>query len=370
MGRDNGCCGARVCLFAPLVTYVLLPCVCVLLDCVVISCTGGPSIFTQSHEYFPLPGHPDLLDCMKQLPVCLHRSTLTRVRDNLNRRLHDRQPDIHGQHATHHLDPSPAPHPPTPPPIPVLITNTTTNVSSLAAPPFSSVTSPLSTSSTLTSFAVTYWQLTLEQRSVIPICQFCVWSSFIMSDAEERRRYVINVQSAAFLHTLRTTPLATLPPLLHSVSACPFPRVQSHLGHSGDWAKGSTAYFVQGEALIMEAICRATPYQQSDCLTAQCLRRGWTYPEHELRPVVRSVNGSANTTAAVLVSPAILAPRSILTWEYLDIFLWPQQHEYCLTGLMQYMQQFALWIQQHDPAPPQQRQRLCGLPPHPATLAR
>ena len=259
-----------------------------------ISCLTARSGYSESHGMFPVhPGvWPHAVFCMAQLPVCVHRSTLSRVRQQLTLR-------FRAQHA-------------------------------------SAYSTLLPNSTSLDEFAVTYSLMTHSLQGPEPLCQYCVWSTFVMSDPVERPRYFFSIgagvnDSVDDIHAFhaRHSPHATM---------CPLPRASGHVQYLNQLAaEDMGTYASVANDLMLEGLCRGVSSDRVvDCLSELCRSRA--YDDRSFQ-------------------------HTMARWEHVPLFATPAQEMACLDGFNRTVQTLQDWQRAYD-SMEENRERLCGQPGH------
>ena len=247
-----------------------------------IECLGHISNgYPDSHRFFNLSHLPHLPYCMAQLPVCTHRSTLVNVRQAL---VAQRRP-LHQELFTRLAE--------------------------------------------YDEFAIAYSVLTENFTRQEPICQFCVWSTFIMSEPSELSRYYVGIGSTAHHNSSVIADFNAAHPRM---SMCPAVRAAVHMPYIGFEMHNAESYAQLGDKLLTEGICRSGDQQSADCLTAYCAKHGWD-----------------NSTLHDLT----------LRWERQPNLVSEHHNRTCHASLMSDYQLLAAWQQKHQPSTAL-RQRACG----------
>ena len=261
--------------------------------------------------------------CMYQLPVCVHRSTLKRVRLRLN-------DDFHRSNSTDYskygLNPA------------------------------------VDRDSEYEQYGRQYGARQAEAGSVLPageggvapaafdrtymrmvnrdlghaVCQFCVWGSFILLHPTERRRYTVHLQGNK-----------------DNSSDCPQLRAATHSGYLVPQPKMSPAYYELSDRLLMEGTCHSA--LPTDCILPLCRARSHWYDAMHAR------------AAGVVLQSAVLRQELLFRWESQGVFLDGPHDKRCKAYVMTAAQQLYEWTQQFDLVPQTRRDKHC---PHIALTER
>ena len=120
---------------------------------------------------------------------------------------------------------------------------------------------------------MTYALLTRRSQGTgNPICQFCIWSTFILSSAEESSKYFLSIGAAE--HYSEDL-IARFNQQHTTLTMCPQLRATAHMPYLGVPVGESKAYKEQALLLFMEGLCRGTTPSVADCLSPLCSQNGW-----------------------------------------------------------------------------------------------
>ena len=281
-------------------------------------CRDSPEdIFVQSS--YALFGLNDTTapGCMYQLPVCVHRSTLRRVRLRLNA---DFARANVSDYSSVGLDPA------------VDRDNEyeqygrqydTKRAEAGSVLPVRESGVPAS------AFDRTYMRM-VNRDLQHAVCQFCVWGTFILQDEAERRLYSVHLQGVK-----------------DDSSECPHIRVATHSGYLVPAPKMSPAYYQLADRLLLEGTCHAA--LPTDCLAPICQRRGYWYDAM-----------AARDAATALVPSAVLSQPLLYAWEKQDSFLSATHDKRCRAYCMAANQQLFEWTRSFDLADSTRRTRHCN----------
>ena len=255
--------------------------------------------------------------CMYQLPVCIHRSTLKRVRLRLNRQFNQSQPADYSQFG---LDPE------------VDRDSEYDQYSRQyearrAAAGAASLLPPRSGGVPPAAFDRTYMRMVNSDLSQA-VCQFCVWGSYILLHPAERRLYTFHLQGNK-----------------RNNSSCPQIRAGTHSGYLVPQPKMSPAYYQLADQLLMDGVCRSA--LPTDCIVPSCAARSQWYDALS----VRSVG---------VLPGAVLQQALLLKWELSGVFIDGPHDIRCRPYTMAAVQQLYEWIQHFDLAPQTKRDRHCA----------
>ena len=260
-----------------------------------VQCLGPNGTLTgnyvDSHLLFNVSrgGLPHVPYCMSQLPVCILRSTLLNMRQSLSAVKRASHPDLFAKYRN------------------------------------------------VDEFAVAYSVLreTFVHVPSEPICQFCVWSTYIMSEPTELRRYVVSIGAAASSPAAAIVDFNAHQP--YNVSMCHYPRSSVHVIYTAGLSRqdlGGYAGFANDA--ILEGLCRGVQPDDEDCLTPLCVTKGWT---------------------------AVTEHRSVMRWETQPIWYSGQQERACQEALYRDYHRLLEWQWQWFDTS-SSRQRVCGLSQH------
>ena len=256
--------------------------------------------------------------CMYQLPVCIHRSTLKRVRLRLNEDFNRTNPADYSQYGLdaaldrdsdyeqygRQYDAQRA----------------KAGADSLMAAREGGVAPA--------AFDRTYMRM-VNRDLDHAVCQFCVWGSYIMLHDNERRLYSFYRQGNK-----------------RADSSCPQIRVGTHTGYLVPQPKMSPDYYQLGDRLLIDGLCHAS--LPSDCIAPICKKRGQLFDALSVR------------SASHAGLPFGVDHQSLLwRWELFDVYSNKAHEDRCRPYNIAAAQQLYEWIQQFDLAPQIQRDKHC-----------
>ena len=251
-----------------------------------IACIGNREGYNESHYLFPVYPNvwPHPVYCMAQLPVCIHRSTLIHIRQELTQRFRTEQPEAYAA------------------------VNTSKD-----------------------EFAVTYWLLTVSLQSPEPLCQYCAWSTFVMSNPIERPLYFFTI-GAAKNETVED--ISAFNALHTDVTMCPVPRVSGHVNYINDLAKWDLGTYASvSNDLLLDGVCRGVSNDTVvDCMTDLCMKK--LYDDRSFQ-------------------------QTMTAWEQMGIFASTAQEVVCKEDFNRTLNALQDWQREFD-SMEEYRWRLCG----------
>ena len=248
-----------------------------------LHCLGHLSGYRESHTFFSTAHLPHIPYCMAQLPVCIHRSTLAHVRAALTAQFRPNNPQMYLAHPD--VDP----------------------------------------------FAVTYSLLSHSYQHGEAICQYCIWSTYVMSDPAEAARYVIGIGAQADY----TAQAISTFNAQHAggVTMCPYPRATAHVPYLADGMHDPNNYAVMAESLLLEGICRGVDEAVVvDCLSPTCQSRN--YDNRTLQ-------------------------HTVVAWERGQLYVSAAQEAACSDFFTAELNAVYAWQREHDSMEPHRKQ-VCG----------
>ena len=254
--------------------------------------------------------------CMYQLPVCVHRSTLGRVRLKLNE---DFNRANSSDYATYGLD------------------------------------AAFDRDSEYERYGRQYDARRSEAGSVLPareggvppaafdrtymrmvnrdlghaVCQFCVWGSYILTHSAERELYTLHLQGHK-----------------DDNSECPQLRAATHSGYLVPSPKMSPAYYQLADRVLLDGVCRSS--LPTDCIVPICAGRSQWYDAMSIR-----------SAGAALSHQEVLRQELLYRWELEGIFLDSEHEKRCRPYTMAAAQQLYEWVQLFDLSAKTKRDRHC-----------
>ena len=278
-------------------------------------CRDGPEdiFLDSSYQLFGLdsataPG------CMFQLPVCIHRSTLKRVRLRLNEHFNRSNSADYSKYG---LEPA---------------ADRDSEYEQYGRQydarraEAGSLLSARESGVPPSAFERTYMRM-VNRVLAHAVCQFCVWGSHIITQPAELSLYSLHLQGKR-----------------KDSSECPQIRAATHSGYLVPQPKMSPAYYQLADQLLMEGACRSAP--PTDCIVAVCGRRAQWYDAMQARSVG-------------LVPAEVLRQEVLFKWELAGMFLDAEHDKRCRPYAMAAVQQLYEWIQHFDLAPRHRRDRHC-----------
>ena len=254
--------------------------------------------------------------CMYQLPVCIHRSTLRRVRLHLNADFHRLNSTDYSQYGLEPVDDRDSDY------------EQYGRRYDVKRAEVNSVLPTRVDGVAPTAFDRTYMRM-VNRDLGHAVCQFCVWGSYILTRPAERLLYSLHLQGNK-----------------DNSSECPQLRAATHSGYLVPQPKMSPAYYQLADRLLMEGACRSA--LPTDCIVPVCAARAQWYDALSAR--------SAGTVPA----REVLRQELLLKWELQGMFLDGQHDRRCRAYAMSAVQQLYEWVQQFDLAPKPRRDRHCA----------
>ena len=254
--------------------------------------------------------------CMFQLPVCVHRATLKRVRMKLNE---DFSRANSSDYASYGLDPA---------------VDRDSDYEQYGRQydakraEAGSLLPAREGGVAPSAFDRTYMQM-VNRDLGHAVCQFCVWGSFILLQPDERRLYSLHLQGNK-----------------DNSSECPQIRAATHSGYLVPLPKMSPAYYQLADRLLMEGACHSA--LPSDCIVPLCSARSQWYDAM-----------SARSAASGVLSADVLRQELLYKWELQGMFLDGDHDRRCKPYAMAAAQQLYEWVQQFDLTHRTRRDRHC-----------
>ena len=301
-----------------------------------------PHFIESSYKVFGLDGS-NAPGCMFQLPVCVHRSTLQRVRQAVVDKyyaINASSFDAYGLDPKLDRDSDFAAY-------------KKKYDAALKEEPMDGKMRPVAYSGSVPPSAFDRAHVAMIRPNPgSPVCQFCVWGSYILTHDGEKSIYsFFNMGSSH-------EPIKW--------SRCPQIRAGTHAGWLIPPPKIQAAYYTMGDSLFQHAVCIAS--LPTDCNQQQlCKALGYSYDSREIGrrsrdSVERAKKGEGKEE---YLDYSFFRQRLDILWKFEleGVYQSAEHEERCSAFVVAQGQQLLEWIQTYDLATQQQRDKLCLVSP-------